>query len=259
MTRFTRRLMIAAIAAAVVAPTASFLRAADDAHDTPFTAEAGPGANTLTDAEKSAGWKLLFDGKSLDGWHNFKAQGIRPGWQVKDGALACVDPKNAKDIVTNDNYEWFELQLDYNISKGGNSGILFHVTDAAGATWGTGPEIQLQDNANAKDPELSGWIYQLYKPPVDEKTGKPMDATKPFGQWNHVRVLISPEKCETEINGVKYYEFVLNSDDFKSRVEKSKFGKMKDFAKPPTGSIALQGDHGQVAFRNIKVRPIEKK
>jgi hypothetical protein len=260
MNRTTRTLAVAALAALLATPAAQFARADDPKNPAPaLNAEAGPNANTLTDAEKQAGWKLLFDGKTLDGWNNFKKPGIRPGWQVKNGALTCVDPKNAGDIVTNDDYEWFELQLDYNIAKGGNSGIMFHVTEAAGAPWGTGPEIQLQDNANAKDPELSGWIYQLYKPETDPKTNKPVDATKPFGEWNHVRVVIAPDKCFTEINGVKYYEFTLNSDDFKSRVQASKFGKMPHFAKPPTGRLALQGDHGQVAFRNIKVRPIEKK
>ncbi|HEY7116839.1 MAG TPA: DUF1080 domain-containing protein [Tepidisphaeraceae bacterium] len=255
-----RRLAVAALAAALCVPAARMLFAADDAKPA-AAAVAGDEAttNTLTDAEKQAGWKLLFDGKDLSGWHNFRKQGVQPGWQVKDGALACVDPKHAGDIVTADKYDWFELSLDYNISEGGNSGIMFHVTDDAGSAWGTGPEVQLQDNQHAHDPELSGWVYQLYKPPVDPKTGKPIDATKPAGQWNHVRVLISPEKCETEMNGVKYYEFVLGSPEFNERVAKSKFGKMAHFAKAESGYIALQGDHGQVSFRNIKVRPIEKK
>src|ERR1035438_2479451 len=85
--------------------------------------------NTLTAQEKAAGWQLLFDGKDFDGWHNFKREGVRSGWQVKDGALVCVDPHNAGDIVTTDKFDWFELQLDYNISAAGNSGIIFHVTD----------------------------------------------------------------------------------------------------------------------------------
>src|SRR6266853_3655668 len=108
-------------------------------------AAGGANINTLTAAEKAAGWKLLFDGKDFSGWHNFKQEGIRPGWQVKDGALVCVDPHNAGDIVTTDKFDWFELQLDYNISEGGNSGIMYHVTDDGGAAWATGPEFQLED------------------------------------------------------------------------------------------------------------------
>ena len=213
--------------------------------------------NTLTDAEKAAGWKLLFDGQSFSGWHNFKQDGVRPGWQVKDGALTCADPHNAGDIVTTDKFDWFELQLDYNISEGGNSGIMFHVTDEGGAAWATGPEFQLEDNAKAADKIRCGWLYALYQPPVDARTGQPLDATKPAGEWNHVRLLISPEKCVHEINGVKYFEYVLGSDDFNARVAQSKFGKMPRFAKAASGGLALQGDHGSVAFRNLKLLPLQ--
>ena len=223
----------------------------DDSNATSST-----GLNTLTAAEKAAGWKLLFNGKDFSGWHNFKRDDVRPGWQVKDGALVCADPHNAGDIVTSNSFGWFEPQLDYNISEGGNSGIMFHVTDEGDSAWRTGPEFQLEDNAKAADPQRCGWLYALYEPPLDPKTGKPFDATKPAGEWNHIRLVISPEKCIHEINGVKYFEYVLGSDDFKERVAKSKFGKMPRFAKADAGFIALQGDHGQVSFRNIKVRAI---
>ncbi len=216
-------------------------------------------ANTLTADEKAVGWTLLFDGKSMSNWHNFKRDGVRPGWEVRDGSLVCVDPQNAGDIVTFDKYGWFELQLDYNISEAGNSGIMYHVTDDGGAVWATGPEFQLEDNEKAHDPVRCGWLYALYQPPIDPKTGKALDATKPVGQWNHVRLLISPTKCEHEINGVKYFEYVLGSDDFNQRVAKSKFAGMPGFAKAASGYIALQGDHGSVSFRNIKIRKIEPK
>ena len=215
--------------------------------------------NTHSAAEKTAGRKLLFDGQSLNGWHNFKKEGVRPGWQVKDGALVCVDPHNAGDIVTTEKFGAFELQLDYNISEGGNSGIIFHVTDEGGAVWATGPEFQLEDNAKAADPVRCGWLYALYQPPVDDKTGKTLDATKPAGEWNHVRLVITPEKCIHEINGVKYFEYVLGSEDFKARVAKSKFGSMPLFAKADAGYLALQGDHGSVSFRNVKVRSLPAK
>jgi hypothetical protein len=215
--------------------------------------------NTLTDAEKAAGWKLLFDGKDITGWHNFRAEGVKPGWQVKDGALVCVDPHNAGDIVTEDQFGAFELQLDYNISEAGNSGIMYHVSDQGRSAWASGPEFQLEDNEKAADKIRCGWLYALYQPPDDPKTGKPLDATKPVGEWNHVRLLVTPEKCEHEINGVKYFEYVIGSDDFKARVAKSKFGTMPLFAKAETGHIALQGDHGQVSFRNIKIKVMEKK
>ena len=92
--------------------------------------------------------------------------------------------------------------------------------------------------------------------PDDPQTGKPLDATRPAGEWNQVTLLISPEKCVHEINGTKYFEYVLGSEDFENRVADSKFGRMRRFAKTHKGSIALQGDHGEVSFRNIKIRPI---
>ena len=212
--------------------------------------------NTLTPEEEAAGWQLLFDG-TLNGWHNFRSKEIREGWQAKDGTLACVDPKNAGDLCTNGQFDWFELNIEYNISEAGNSGIMYHVTDKGRAAWATGPEFQLEDNKKAKDKVRCGWLYGLYKPPVDPKTGKTLDATLPVGQWNKIRLIITPDRCAHIINGVTYFEYVLGSDDFNQRVKNSKFGRMPLFAKSDIGYITLQGDHGQVKFRNIKIRPIK--
>jgi hypothetical protein len=215
-------------------------------------------ANTLSDSEKRDGWKLLFSGRNLDGWRNFKTNTIRPGWQVKDGVLVCVDPKNAGDLCTDEKFTWFELQLDYNISPAGNSGIMFHVTDEGQRAWATGPEVQLEDNEKARDPQRCGWLYALYQPPDDPKTGKPLDATKPAGQWNRIRLVIKADKCEHYVNGVKYFDYVLGSEDFNARVAKSKFGSMPLFAKSNTGYVVLQGDHGEISFRNVKIRPLSE-
>lgn len=220
------------------------------------TAEASKN-NTLTEAETKAGWQLLFNGKDFTGWNNFKSDKVRKGWQVVDGDLVCVDPHDAGDLCTKGEYDWFELQLDFKMGEGANSGIMYHVTNAAGAAWGTGPEVQLEDNAKAADKQRCGWLYALYQPPVDPKTNAPLDATKPAGEWNHLRLLISPEKCVHEINGVKYFEYVLGSEDFKKRVAASKFGSMKNFAKFDKGFLCLQGDHGAVSFRNIKLLPVK--
>lgn len=207
--------------------------------------------NTLTSREVRQGWKLLFDGKTTNGWVNWKSNTLNPGWQVKDGTLAVVDPNNAGDIVTTEKYEWFEFELDFNLGKGQNSGIMFRVGDDGGATWHSGPEIQLYDYRGSDHAQKSGFLYELY--------ASETDATKPGGEWNHMRILISPKKCETVVNGVKYYEFVLGSDDFKARVAKSKFAEFPNFGKLPTGRIAIQGDHGVVAFKNMKIRVIKAK
>ena len=213
--------------------------------------------NTLADEEKAAGWKLLFNGRNMEGWHNFRSDDIRPGWRVTDGVLTCADPSDAGDLCSDEQFEWFELQIEYKISEGGNSGIMYRVSDRGRTAWSTGPEIQLLDNAKGHDPQQSGWLYALYQTPTDPATGKPLDATKPAGQWNHLRILVTPEKCVHTMNGVKYVEYQLGSDDFNERVSKSKFARMRRFAREDEGSVALQGDHGQVSFRNIKIRPIE--
>jgi len=205
--------------------------------------------NTLSDEEKTAGWKLLFDGKTTNGWRNYKKTDVGPGWKVENGALVRAG-QGAGDIITNDKFDAFELTLEYNISKEGNSGLMFHVTEEGGAPWHTGPEIQIQDNKDGHDPQLSGWLYQLYKPSID--------ATKPAGEWNQLRILITPEKCATWMNGKLYYEYVKGSKDWDERVAKSKFAAMAGFGKATSGHICLQ-DHGNlVSFRNIKIRPVKQ-
>ncbi len=213
--------------------------------------------NTLTDKEKAEGWQLLFNGTNLDGWHQFKRQGI-PGWTVIDGAMS--KEARGKDIVTSNTFDWFELQLDYKISAGGNSGVMYHVTDKGPTIWWTGPEFQLEDDYPPEDAGwLCGWLYGLYKPPIDPATGKELDATKPADQWNHIRLIVTPQKCEHYVNGVKYFDYVLHSDDFNQRVADSKFSRMAGFAQSDIGYIGLQGDHpGTVAFKNIKLRPIKQ-
>ncbi|MEI7985410.1 MAG: DUF1080 domain-containing protein [Armatimonadota bacterium] len=211
--------------------------------------------NVLTPKEAKAGFKLLFDGKTTNGWHNFKAKGVRSGWTITDGVLASTDPANAGDIVSEEKFDWFELYVDYNVSKGGNSGIMFRVADDGDATWHSGPEIQIMDRDVDPKGQLAGYLYQIY--PSHDEAVKPPDATKPPGEWNRLHIIVSPKKCETFMNGVKYYEYVYGSADFWDRVKKSKFSEFPGFGKLDKGSIAIQGDHGLVSFKNIKIRPIK--
>ncbi|MDP6554133.1 MAG: PQQ-dependent sugar dehydrogenase [Pirellulaceae bacterium] len=229
-------------------------------------AHADSPTNGLTEAEQRGGWQLLFDGKTTAGWRNYKQTAIGDGWQVVDGELRRVK-KNAGDIVSDKQYEYFELSLEYNISKGGNSGLMFLVTEDAARPWHSGPEIQIQDNIDGHDPQKSGWLYQLYEPVkpawairVEDQGGivSPAisDATRPPGQWNNIYLRILPTQCEVAINGVSYYYFQIGTEDWDERVAKSKFAKFANFGKATRGHLCLQ-DHGNdVAFRNIKIREL---
>lgn len=201
--------------------------------------------NTLTEAEKSAGWTLLFDGKDLSQWRNFKKEGVDAKWAVADGAFTLTE-KGGGDIVTKEVFEAFELTLEYRISKGGNSGLMYHVTEEEATPWRTGPEVQIQDNVDGHDPQKAGWLYQLYAADVD--------ATRPAGEWNTLHLLVTPEKCTHSMNGTPYVEYVKGSPDWDAKVAASKFSKFAKFGKATKGHLCLQ-DHGNlVSFRNVKVR-----
>ena len=205
--------------------------------------------NTLTEKEKVAGWRLLFDGTDTSHFRGYKSDKLGEKWKVIDGAIVWTG-KGAGDILTREQFEAFEFSVDYKISEGGNSGIMFHVRETDKSPWRTGPEIQIQDNELGRDPQKAGWLYQLYK--------SDSDATKPAGEWNTLRIFITPVKSTVWMNGVKYYDFVKGSKDWEERVKKSKFSKMPNFGKPSKGHICLQ-DHGNVvSFRNIKIREVKR-
>ncbi len=208
--------------------------------------------NELTGEEKAAGWKLLFDGKdAAANFRGYKKDKLPDAWVAQDGALVRV--KGGGDIITKDEYENFELSVDWKISKGGNSGIMFKVQETDGPSYSTGPECQVQDNIDGHDPQKAGWMYALYPAKVD--------ATKPVGEWNHFvltcqKTAAGTYKCTHTMNGTPYVEYEIGSADWNEKVAKSKFGKMAGFAKSAKGHICLQ-DHGnEVAFKNIKIREL---
>jgi len=212
--------------------------------------------NQLTENERLAGWKLLFDGHSLSGWHTYLKKELRPGWEVKDGTIVLTQ-KKAGDLTTDAEYESFEILLDYKITPGGNSGLIFHAPEVKNGAPYEGPEIQIQDNVEGKDPQKAGWVYQLYSPGKNRVTGETLDATRPAGEWNQIYLRVTPAQCQLMMNGVPYATFQKGSADWKKRVAASKFSKFPEFGTYPKGHIVLQ-DHGnEVAFRNIKVREIK--
>ena len=221
------------------------------------TGSAPADENRLTPEEARSGWKLLFDGTSTAGWRNYRKDAIGPGWQVQDGALVRA-AAGAGDIVTTDQYGFFELALDYKIAPGGNSGIMFRVTEDQPAPWHSGPEVQVLDNKLGKDPQRAGWLYQLYPPGKNPATGDTLDATRPAGEWNTILLRVGPEQGEVYVNGLRYSQFRLGSDDWKKRVAESKFAKFPSFGTAERGHICLQ-DHGdEVAYRNIKIRALPR-
>ena len=219
--------------------------------------------NQLTESEKRSGWELLFDGTSLEGFKGYQQDTPGAGWQVIDGAI--VRTEAAGDLLTKAMYDSFEIQLEYRISKAGNSGLMFHVTEDGKRPWYSGPEVQIIDNDAGKDGQKAGWLYQLYEPHekkwvirIEKAAGLPVkelvDATRPAGEWNHLYLRVTPGSSEVCLNGVSYYKFVIGNDDWNKRVAKSKFSKFEQFGKAGNGHLCFQ-DHGdEVAFRSIKVR-----
>jgi 3-keto-disaccharide hydrolase len=207
--------------------------------------------NTLTAQQRKDGWKLLFDGKTLDGWRGWKQPGPPDGWKVVDGALTRV--AKAGDLITVDQYGSFDFTFEWRIAKNGNSGVFFHVAEAPDLpnTFTTGPEYQLIDNDGHPDAKngpdrLAGGNYALH-PPVNA-------TPKPIGEWNASRILVNGPRVEHWLNGLKVVEYELWSADWKDRVQKSKFKAMPRYGLEKTGHIALQ-DHGdEVAFRALKIK-----
>jgi len=204
--------------------------------------------NTLTAAERKAGWTLLFDGRSTAGWRGFKGA-PDPGWAVKDGVLS-PQSKASKDLVSKGEYENFELDFDWKISPQGNSGVMYHVLDQGDETYWSGPEYQLLDNAHGeKPPQQAGSLFALYPPS--------QDVTKPVGQFNHSRLVVDHGHVQHWMNGVKVTEYDLASDDFKAKVAASKFKAWPIFATGKTGHIALQNHGDWVGFQNIRIRVLK--
>jgi len=207
--------------------------------------------NTLTDAERAAGWQLLFDGTTTKGWRNYRADTLSSGWQAVDGTLTRV--RRGGDIITTEQFTNFELVLEWKLNPDGppgNSGIFYRASEEPMVIYMGAAEMQILDNARHGDgrSELtsSGANYALY--------GVPHSAAKPVGEWNSVRIIANGNHVEHWFNGAKVVEFELDSPDWKARVAASKFKDWPLYAKARTGHIGLQEHGSVVAFRNIKIR-----
>jgi hypothetical protein len=206
---------------------------------------------TSTSAAQTGAWRPLFDGKSTAGWRRFQSQEAPAGWRVESGALA----KHAKadDIVSKDQFGDFELEIEWKIGEGGNSGLFYRGTEEYEHIYWSAPEYQLLDDVKAEDNKTryscAGAVYGLFPSPEGH--------LKPVGEWNHTRVVAKGAHVEHWLNGVKLFQYELWTPDWEAKVKASKFGKWPNYGRARKGHIALQGDHsGTFAVRNIRIREL---
>jgi hypothetical protein len=218
--------------------------------------------NTLSPAEKAAGWKLLFDGKTTNGWRAFHSPSFpSSGWVIEDGALKRVAangrPGGGGDIITADEYGDFELTLDWKLSPGGNSGLKYLISEdlVKAGNSGVGFEMQILDDERHPDAKAgkngnrtAGSLYDLIAPGTH--------AARAIGEWNQVRLVVHGGHVEQWLNGKRVVEFQIGSPEMKALIADSKYKDIKGFGDVTTGHILLQ-DHGnEVLFRNIKIRDL---
>lgn len=219
--------------------------------------------NSLTPAEKAAGWKLLFDGKTWNGWRGFRREKVpAEGWTIEDGAIKHVagqgeQSQQGGDIITVGQYDNFDLQLEWRISPGGNSGIKYLVAEemVKSGYSGLGFELQVLDDDRHPDAKMgkdgnrtASALYDLIAP-----KNKVLHTV---GEWNQVRLVIRGNQVEHWLNGTNVVQYELGSPKLKSLIAESKYKNIAGFGEVRKGHILLQ-DHGnEVWFRNIKLREL---
>ncbi len=216
--------------------------------------------NVLSVQEKQDGWKLLFDGQSLAGWKNYNEPGISK-WSVENGCLSAsgTGSDSTGYINTEKQYDNFELNFEWKISKGGNSGVIYHVMEGKKfrTPYVTGPEYQVLDDVNfpmkLEDWQLAGADYAMHI--ADAKTKK----LSQVGDWNSSKIIVNNGHVEHWLNGAKIVEFEAWTPDWFRLKNSGKWSKMPEYGLSETGYIALQ-DHGsKVWYRNMKIRELPKK
>jgi len=206
-------------------------------------------SSTVRSRENSA-WTVLFDGKSADAFRGFK-QATFPSesWAIVDGALKSL-PGRQVDLITRESFESFELELEWKVEKEANSGIMFHVSEAAAETYMSGPEMQIVDDANTEDganlKTSAGSLYDLIAP-----TNK---TCHPAGEWNRIRLIVQDQHVEHWMNGKRIVGYELGSAPLQALIANSKFKDWPRFAREKTGHIALQNHGNSVSFRSLRVR-----
>ena len=212
--------------------------------------------NTLSKAEKREGWKLLFDGKSLEGWRPYQNKETN-SWMVEKGVFHCKGSTTDKsdkqaDILIKNEFENFELSIDWKISPKGNSGILYMVTEEYPAAYQSGPEYQIIDDINFPQ-KLEDW----------QKTGAnyamdaaPLASPHPAGEWNTTQIVVNKGQVQHWLNGKKILDFEMWNSEWKKKKMEGKWKDAPGYGLAKRGHIALQ-DHGSEAwFKNIKIKEL---
>ena len=212
--------------------------------------------NSLSDEESDAGWRMLFDGKSTAGWRGYKSNTVPDSWKVENGALLTrrEQGKSAGDIITVGQFADFELILEWKMTGGNNSGVIYRATEQHDQVWQSGPEYQILDNASHLDGlntlASAGACYAVFAPAKD--------ATRPVGQWNQTRILAAGKHVEHWMNGEKLLEYEVGSNRWKAHVKTSKFFPtaygQSNWGLAEKGHIGLQDYGGAIEFRSIKIR-----
>ena len=196
-------------------------------------------------------WEVLFDGTHTDHWRGYRQDSLPPAWTIADDGSLYFSGEGGGDIVSRQQYEDFELELEWKISEGGNSGIMYRVSEDHDYPWRTGPEMQVLDDAAHPDAgngpdRMAGANYDMHPPATN--------AVRPAGEWNQVRIVVDSAHVEHWLNGQKIVEYELWSDEWKARIAESKWIDMPSYGMERGGHIALQ-DHGDpVWYRNIRIR-----
>ena len=237
---------------------ASIMASCSSAQKTTGTSNA---LNTLSGKQQKQGWKLLFDGKTTNGWHTYNQSIIGNAWKVEDGALHLDASKkgdwqtiNGGDIIYENTYRNFDFKIDWKISVTGNSGIMFYAQEGPQYhyAWETGMESQVLDKVAGDDANVpkchAGDLYEL--------VACSKDAVKPAGEWNSVEIICNEGHLKQFMNGVKVIDMMLWDSNWKKLIAETKFATMPGFGMFRTGNFALQ-DHGHdVWFRNIMIKEL---
>jgi len=218
-----------------------------------FVSAAEPSPNKITAEDKAGGWKLLFDGTTTRGWHSFKKETFPTNeWVIEDGWLHCVGKKGG-DLISDAEFDNFELEWDWKEAPAGNSGIKYFVTEKRDAP--LGHEYQMIDDARnpdaraAQGKRVTGSFYDVLT--LDRPA-----PTKPQGEINHSKIVVKGNQVEHWLNGAKVLTYSCGSEAEQIAIAASKFKDTPGFGDKIKGHILLQDHRTQVWFRNIKLREL---